>query len=52
VRQTRDLLMKSGFSVHYVELKNHDHNYYALADEINSDAWEFMKQNILPVPSQ
>lgn len=52
VRQTRDLLMKSGFSVHYVELKNHDHNYYARADEINADAWKFMKENILPAPSQ
>jgi poly(3-hydroxybutyrate) depolymerase len=52
VRKTRDLLTKSGFPVHYVELKNHDHNYYALSDEVNSDAWKFMKENILPAPSK
>lgn len=50
VRQTRDLLLKSGFPVHYVEMANHDHNYYARADEINADAWKFMQQNILPRP--
>ena len=48
VRQTRDLLLESGFPVHYVELAHHDHNYYARADEINSDAWKFLKANILP----
>jgi poly(3-hydroxybutyrate) depolymerase len=52
VRKTRDLLVKSGFPVHYVVLTNHDHNYYARADEINSDAWKFMKENILPAPSR
>ena len=50
VHKTRDLLLKSGFPVHYVELINHDHNYYALADEINADAWKFMMQNRLPDP--
>lgn len=48
VRQTRDLLLKSGFPVHYVELANHDHNYYARADQINADAWKFMKGIRLP----
>ena len=48
VRKTRDLLKKAGFPVHYVELDHHDHNYYALADEINADAWKFLKQNGLP----
>jgi poly(3-hydroxybutyrate) depolymerase len=47
VLQTRDLLLKSGFPVHYVEFVNHDHNYYAKADEINADAWKFMKANSL-----
>ena len=50
VRQTRDLLLKSGFPVHYVEMANHDHNYYARADEINADAWKFMQESILPSP--
>src|SRR5271165_529143 len=47
VRKTRDLLRKAGFPVHYVELENHDHNYYARADEINADAWKFLKENRL-----
>jgi alpha-beta hydrolase superfamily lysophospholipase len=48
VRKTRDLLLKAGFPVHYVELPNHDHNYYASADEINADAWKFLAKNGLP----
>ena len=48
VRKTRDLLQKAGFPVHYVELDNHDHNYYALAGEINADAWKFLKEKRLP----
>jgi len=48
VRKTRDLLRKAGFPVHYVELDHHDHNYYARADEINADAWKFMKEFSLP----
>ena len=50
VRQTRDLLRKAGFPVRYMELKNHDHNYYAVADQVNEDAWKFFQQN--PLPSQ
>jgi poly(3-hydroxybutyrate) depolymerase len=49
VRQTRDLLLKAGFPVHYVEMDHHDHNYYARSDEINADAWQFLKENSLPV---
>jgi poly(3-hydroxybutyrate) depolymerase len=48
VRKTRDLLRKARFPVHYVELDHHDHNYYARADEINADAWKFMKEFSLP----
>lgn len=48
VRKTRDLLLKAGFPVHYVELDHHDHNYYARADEINADAWKFLKEFSLP----
>jgi poly(3-hydroxybutyrate) depolymerase len=50
VRKTRDLLRKAGFPVHYVELDHHDHNYYARSDEINADAWKFLKENSLPLP--
>ncbi len=48
VRKTRDLLRKAGFPVRYVELKNHDHNYYAVADQVNQDAWTFFAENPLP----
>jgi len=50
VRKTRDLLVKSGFPVHYVEFVDHDHNYYAKADEINADAWKFFRKYSLPRP--
>lgn len=50
VRQTRDLLRKAGFPVRYVELRNHDHNYYTVADQVNEDAWKFFQEN--PLPSQ
>lgn len=48
VRKTRDLLKKSGFPVRYVEIPGHDHNYYAVADQVNSDAWKFLKKVQLP----
>jgi len=48
VRQTRNLLRKAGFPVHYVELDHHDHNYYERAGEINADAWKFLNENRLP----
>jgi hypothetical protein len=33
-----------------VELNRHDHNYYARSDEINADAWNFLKDSRLPLP--
>ncbi len=51
VRKTRDLLRKAGFPVRYVELRNHDHNYYAAADQVNEDAWKFFEENPLPQPA-
>ncbi|MGC1483764.1 MAG: alpha/beta fold hydrolase [Candidatus Acidiferrum sp.] len=48
--RTRDLLRKEKFPVHYVELRDHDHNYYALSDRINEDAWDFLKDKKLPSP--
>jgi poly(3-hydroxybutyrate) depolymerase len=41
LRRTRDLLVHAGFPVEYQELPGHDHNYYALAEQINADAWKF-----------
>lgn len=51
VRRTRDFLVREGFPVEYQEIKRHDHNYYALADEINADAWRFFSEHRLAEPS-
>lgn len=47
VRATRDMLIKSGFSVDLVEMKGHDHWYYDLAPKINATAWTFLKDKKL-----
>ncbi|HXZ26461.1 MAG TPA: prolyl oligopeptidase family serine peptidase [Terriglobales bacterium] len=47
VEGTRDLLRQRGFPVHYVLLPGHDHNYYALAEQINEDAWRFFQSQRL-----
>lgn len=52
VRRTRDLLVADGFPVHYVELKGHDHDYYALAGRINADAWRFLSAQSLSRPDR
>lgn len=44
VQRTRDLLRARQFPVHYVEIRNHDHNYYAVSDKVNPDAWNFLRQ--------
>jgi poly(3-hydroxybutyrate) depolymerase len=49
-RKTRDLLRKENFPIHYVELRDHDHNYYAISDHINEDAWNFLRDKKLPNP--
>ncbi|MFI5236076.1 MAG: alpha/beta fold hydrolase [Gemmatimonadales bacterium] len=48
VRRTRDLLLAAGFTVHYVELPGHNHNYFAISDQIDADAWGFLKDKVLP----
>lgn len=45
---TRDLLLQHGFPVHFVEIAGHDHNYYAVSDKVNRDAWKFLQQSRLP----
>jgi poly(3-hydroxybutyrate) depolymerase len=47
VRDTRDLLVKHGFTVDLVEMKNHNHWYYDRAPEINATAWTFLKDKKL-----
>lgn len=48
VRKTRDLLVKRGFPVRYVELERHGHDYFELSERINADAWNFLSGVTLP----
>ena len=48
VHRTRDLLIQHGFPVHYLEIRGHDHNYYAVSDQVNADAWKFLEDKRLP----
>lgn len=47
VRATRDVLKKRGFPIELKEIPDHNHNYYAIADQINQDAWNFLKEHQL-----
>jgi poly(3-hydroxybutyrate) depolymerase len=47
VRSTRDALVKRGFDVPLTEIPNHNHNYYGRSKEINTLAWEFLKDKEL-----
>lgn len=47
VRRTAEMLKQSGFPVHYVEMKGHDHNYFAASEQINEDAWNFLRDKEL-----
>ncbi|MGH9763945.1 MAG: alpha/beta hydrolase-fold protein, partial [Blastocatellia bacterium] len=47
VRRTRDLLLARGFPLQYEELKNHDHDYYAISRAINNDVWAFFRKQRL-----
>ena len=44
-RRTRDLLQAKGFPLDYVELPDHDHDYFAVASEVNRQAWTFFNQS-------
>ena len=48
VRITRDTLRTAGFPVSLIEIPGHDHNYYAISSRMNHQAWEFLKQSVLP----
>ena len=46
-RASRDALLARGFPLHYVELAGADHNFFASAGPITSDAWKFMSRHAL-----
>lgn len=47
IRASRDRLNEKGFAAQLVEIQGHDHNYYARSDEINRNAWIFLKEQEL-----
>lgn len=48
VRGTRAALEKAGFPVTANEMPQHTHDYYGRAGAINADAWNFLRQHVLP----
>ena len=47
VKATQAELNKHGFDAKVVEMKGHDHNYYAVSKELNPQIWEFFRSNKL-----
>ena len=47
VKATQTELNKHGFDAQLVEMKAHDHNYYAVAKELNPKIWEFLRAHKL-----
>jgi predicted esterase len=47
-RRTRDLLRGAGYDLQYVELLHHDHDYNAVAANVNDLAWTFFRRRSLP----
>jgi poly(3-hydroxybutyrate) depolymerase len=47
VKATQAELNKHGFDAQVVEMKGHDHNYYAVAKDLNPKIWEFFRNHPL-----
>jgi len=47
VKATRDAFQAQGFTVNLHEIDGHDHNYYAIAGQVNAAAWQFLSANQL-----
>jgi hypothetical protein len=47
---TKKEFESNGFPVELTIIPNHDHNYYAISDEVNGKAWEFLKKARLRQP--
>lgn len=41
---------ENGFEVKLTVIPHHDHNYYAISDEVDTRAWLFLKDKALPTP--
>lgn len=51
VLETKRVMESNGFHVNVSVIPNHDHNYYGIANEINSKAWNFLKNAKLKPPA-
>lgn len=47
VRNTQSALNKHGFDAQVFEMKGHDHDYYAVAKELNPKIWSFLSASSL-----
>lgn len=47
VKATQAELNKHGFDAQVIEMKGHDHNYYAVSKDLNPKVWEFFRNNKL-----
>jgi len=47
VTKTADALKQAGIAVQFEIIKNHDHNYYVIADKVNAWAWAALKGQAL-----
>jgi poly(3-hydroxybutyrate) depolymerase len=50
VREVREYLVSRGFDVKLTEMKGHTHDYYSRANDINRDAWAFLRAHKLTAP--
>lgn len=48
VEATRRLYAANGYEIKLNVIPNHDHNYYAISDQVNKKAWDFFKNVRLP----
>ena len=47
MKATQTEMNKHGFEAQVVEMKGHDHNYYAVSKDLNPRIWEFFRNNKL-----
>lgn len=51
-RATRELFSAAGFTIELREIPGHDHNYYAVSDRVNREAWAFLRERTLAANSR
>jgi poly(3-hydroxybutyrate) depolymerase len=49
VRETKRIFDSNGYNVQLSVILAHDHNYYAISDEINQKAWNFLEKTEMPI---